>query len=66
VGDLFSALPREPVRQGVGPGAVWLRRWLPVDDQRNLVAQCRAFMEAPAGGYVPTVRGGGQMRVRMK
>jgi alkylated DNA repair protein (DNA oxidative demethylase) len=44
---------------------VWLRRWLPVDDQRNLVAQCRAFMEAPAGGYVPTVRGGGQMRVRM-
>lgn len=63
--DLFSALPVEPARQTVAPGAVWLRRWLPLDVQQALVAQCRAFMDAPAGGYVPTVRGGGQMRVRM-
>jgi DNA alkylation damage repair protein AlkB len=46
-------------------GAIWLRRWLSIEDQANLVAQCRALMDGPAGGYVPTVRGGGRMRVRM-
>lgn len=63
--DLFSVIPGQPVRQVVAPGAVWLRRWLALEEQGCLVAQCRAYMEAPAGGYVPTVRGGGQMRVRM-
>src|SRR5262249_23942150 len=33
--------------------------------QRTLVDQCRAIMNGPAGGYVPTVRGGGKMHVRM-
>ena len=46
-------------------GAVWLKRWLSVEDQRSLVEQCRAIMNGPAGGYVPTVRGGGKMHVRM-
>lgn len=49
----------------VAPGAVWLRAWLAPEEQRTLVAQCRAFMDGPVGGYVPTVRGGGTMRVRM-
>jgi DNA oxidative demethylase len=49
----------------VAPGAVWLRGWLTPEEQRALVAQCRAFMDGPVGGYVPTVRGGGTMRVRM-
>jgi alkylated DNA repair protein (DNA oxidative demethylase) len=49
----------------VAPGAVWLHGWLTLDEQRALVARCRAFMDGPAGGYVPTVRGGGTMRVRM-
>jgi alkylated DNA repair protein (DNA oxidative demethylase) len=44
---------------------VWLRRWLTLDEQRALVARCRSFMDGPVGGYVPTVRGGGTMRVRM-
>jgi alkylated DNA repair protein (DNA oxidative demethylase) len=30
-----------------------------------LAAECHAIMDGPAGGYVPTVRGGGRMRVRM-
>jgi alkylated DNA repair protein (DNA oxidative demethylase) len=47
------------------PGAVWLRQWLTLDEQRALVEQSRAFLDGPAGGYVPTVRGGGRMRVRM-
>ena len=47
------------------PGVVWLKRWLPLPEQQALVAQCRALMDGPAGGYVPTVRGGGRMHVRM-
>jgi DNA alkylation damage repair protein AlkB len=35
------------------------------DDQARLVAECRALMDGPGGGYVPTVRGGGKMHVRM-
>ena len=44
---------------------MWLRRWLTPEEQRALVGRCRAFMDGPVGGYVPTVRGGGTMRVRM-
>jgi alkylated DNA repair protein (DNA oxidative demethylase) len=46
-------------------GVVWLRTYLPLDEQQALVARCRAVMDGPTGGYVPTVRGGGKMRVRM-
>jgi alkylated DNA repair protein (DNA oxidative demethylase) len=49
----------------VAPGAAWLKQWLPLDDQQKLVMRCRAMIDGPAGGYVPTVRGGGKMRVRM-
>jgi alkylated DNA repair protein (DNA oxidative demethylase) len=49
----------------LGPGAVWLRRHLSIDEQRTVAERCRALMDGPAGGYVPTVRGGGTMRVRM-
>jgi alkylated DNA repair protein (DNA oxidative demethylase) len=38
---------------------------LSLDEQRTLVERCRALMDGPAGGYTPTVRGGGKMRVRM-
>ena len=44
---------------------MWLRSWLTADEQQSLVARCRGFMDGPVGGYVPTVRGGGTMRVRM-
>jgi alkylated DNA repair protein (DNA oxidative demethylase) len=49
----------------LGPGAVWLRRYLSIDEQRMLAERCRSLMDGPAGGYAPTVRGGGTMRVRM-
>jgi DNA alkylation damage repair protein AlkB len=49
----------------VAPGATWLRGRLSLDEQANLVAECRAMMDGPVGGYVPTVRGGGKMHVRM-
>jgi hypothetical protein len=59
----FTGRDREIV--AIAEGAAWLKRWLSLDEQRDLVAQCRAIMEGPAGGYVPTVRGGGKMHVRM-
>ena len=49
----------------VSPGAIWLRRWLPLDAQASLAGESRALLDGPAGGYVPTVRGGGRMHVRM-
>jgi DNA alkylation damage repair protein AlkB len=52
-------------RDEVAPGAVLLRRHLPLDAQRVLADQCRALMDGDVPGYVPIVRGGGQMHVRM-
>ena len=49
----------------VAEGATWLKKSLTTDEQRMLVRECRALMDGPAGGYVPTVRGGGKMQVRM-
>ena len=49
----------------IGPGAVHLERWLSLDDQRALVAQCRALVDGAVPAYVPVVRGGGKMHVRM-
>jgi DNA oxidative demethylase len=62
-GDLLRE--RGATRIEIAPGATWLKHWLSLDDQQALVARSRALMEGPAGGYVPTVRGGGKMRVRM-
>jgi DNA oxidative demethylase len=49
----------------IAPGAVHLQRWLSLDDQRALVAQCRALVDGDVPAYVPIVRGGGKMHVRM-
>lgn len=54
---------RERSAQRVADGAIWLKGWLSIADQSALLERCRALMDA--GGYVPTVRGGGRMRVRM-
>ena len=62
--DLLTSLAgREAVP--VAPGAVWLRRWLSIDEQRAIVTRAQALLDGPAGGYVPRVRGGGWMHVRM-
>jgi len=49
----------------LGAGVEWLKGYLTRDEQRALAARCRTLMDGPTGGYVPTVRGGGKMRVRM-
>jgi alkylated DNA repair protein (DNA oxidative demethylase) len=49
----------------IAPGAIHLPGFLPVERQRDLVAACRALMDGPVPAYVPIVRGGGNMHVRM-
>ena len=39
--------------------------YLSLERQFGLVAECRALLEGPVPGYVPVVRGGGRMHVRM-
>lgn len=47
------------------PGAVHLPKFLALAEQCRVVEQCRVIGTGPTGWYVPTVRGGGKMRVRM-
>ena len=49
----------------IGPGAFHLARYLGPADQATLVDQCRALVDGDIPAYVPIVRGGGSMHVRM-
>ena len=49
----------------IAPGAFHLRRYLSLDAQRALADDCRALVDGPVPAYVPVVRGGGKMHVRM-
>jgi DNA alkylation damage repair protein AlkB len=46
-------------------GAVHLPRCLSLEEQRMLVGRCRALVDGDVPAYVPVVRGGGKMHVRM-
>ena len=49
----------------MAPGAVHLPRYLSLEQQRALVDRCRALVDGEVPAYVPVVRGGGKMHVRM-
>ena len=49
----------------VAPGAFHFPHYLNVDRQREFADQCRALLDGEVPAYVPTVRGGGKMHVRM-
>jgi len=49
----------------IAPGAVHLPRYLSLEQQRALVDRCRALVDGDVPAYVPIVRGGGRMHVRM-
>jgi DNA oxidative demethylase len=49
----------------LAPGAFHLKRFLSLEEQRSLVSECGALLDGPVPAYVPTVRGGGKMHVRM-
>ena len=49
----------------VAVGALHLKRHLSLAQQHGLVDACRALVDGDVPGYVPVVRGGGKMHVRM-
>jgi alkylated DNA repair protein (DNA oxidative demethylase) len=49
----------------IAPGAWHLPGALSLEAQQSLVAACRALIDGEVPAYVPTVRGGGKMHVRM-
>jgi DNA oxidative demethylase len=49
----------------LAPGAFHLRQFLPIEQQRTLLDSCRALLDGAVPAYVPIVRGGGRMHVRM-
>jgi DNA oxidative demethylase len=49
----------------IAPGAFHLDHYLTLDEQRALVERCRALVDGAVPAYVPVVRGGGSMHVRM-
>jgi DNA oxidative demethylase len=49
----------------IAPGAFHVSRYLTVDRQRQVADRCRALVDGDIPAYVPVVRGGGKMHVRM-
>jgi alkylated DNA repair protein (DNA oxidative demethylase) len=49
----------------LAPGACHLARYLSIERQRAIVERCRALIDGATPAYVPVVRGGGKMHVRM-
>jgi alkylated DNA repair protein (DNA oxidative demethylase) len=47
------------------PGAFHLRHCLRIEEQRAIVEICRMLLDGAVPAYVPIVRGGGKMHVRM-
>src|SRR5215471_16586550 len=58
-------MPRAPRIEERAPGAFLLAGYLPIEHQRALVEQCLALRDGQPLAYVPRVRGGGVMHVRM-
>ena len=54
-----------PAREELAPGAFYLHGCLSLDVQRRLVTECRTLVDGAVPAYVPVVRGGGKMHVRM-
>jgi alkylated DNA repair dioxygenase AlkB len=49
----------------IRPGVFHLPRYLSLERQRDLARRCRALHDGEVPAYVPVVRGGGKMHVRM-
>lgn len=49
----------------IAPGAFHFRGYLHINRQRELATLCQRLIDGEVPGYVPTVRGGGKMHVRM-
>ena len=56
---------QSPSIDQIAPGAFLLRQFLSLDAQRTLADRCLALINGDVPAYVPVVRGGGKMHVRM-
>jgi alkylated DNA repair protein (DNA oxidative demethylase) len=65
VEGLVTRLFPTPDLVEIAPGAIHLPGFLSLERQRDLVTACRILMDGPVPAYVPIVRGGGHMHVRM-
>jgi len=54
-----------PNAVAIVPGAFHLPAFLSLDEQRTLADECRSLVDGAVPAYVPVVRGGGRMHVRM-
>lgn len=63
--DAVGADPGFRPTQMIAPGAFHLPHFLSMEAQRALVDRCRALIDGAVPAYVPEVRGGGKMHVRM-
>ncbi len=57
--------PQSPIPIEVGPGAFHFRQYLSLEHQRSIVDLCRSLIDGAVPAYIPIVRGGGKMHVRM-
>jgi alkylated DNA repair protein (DNA oxidative demethylase) len=55
----------QAMMQEIAPGAFHLPHYLTIEHQCTLADQCQALMDGDVPAYVPVVRGGGKMHVRM-
>ena len=53
------------VKSDYGSGAIHIAEYFTIAGQRALASQCRALVDGAVPAYVPVVRGGGKMHVRM-
>jgi alkylated DNA repair protein (DNA oxidative demethylase) len=49
----------------LAPGAFHLPHYLPLEEQVALLKECRLLLDGDVPAYIPIVRGGGRMHVRM-
>jgi len=65
-GERVSSAANGNVREmEIAPGAMLLKRYLTLQRQQAIADECRSLIDGPVPGYVPVVRGGGKMHVRM-
>src|SRR5207244_7399021 len=62
---MWAQTPMTAASIEIANGAFLLRGRLTIDAQRAIAAECASLMDGDVPAYVPVVRGGGKMHVRM-
>lgn len=53
------------VKQQIAPGAIHVPDWLSLEEQQQLLDQCREWAKPPAGLYTPRMPDGKPLSVRV-